>query len=147
MLVTLRSAWLGFEAGALLAAPVLKFLEVATAAADDDAKLKPLFTPLFEPSATASLDGSSESKNYVILNVLDNVRSENRFWRYDTASGAWRLEQTLRGEGVTQISASGVNGDRTDAIWTTSSSYAPHPLAHHHIHLPTTTPTLHRWPC
>jgi hypothetical protein len=55
--------------------------------------------------------------------VLDNVRSENRFWRYDRATGAWSLTHTLHGEGVGSISANGVNGDRTDDIWTTSSSY------------------------
>jgi len=122
VLVTLRTAWLGFAAGALLAAPAQTFLEVASSP-DDEATLKPLFTPLFEPSDTASLDGMSESKSYVILNVLDNVRSENRFWKYDRASGKWSLQQTLRGQGVAQISASGVNGDKTDEIWTTSSSY------------------------
>lgn len=123
LLVTLRSAWLGFAAGAMLAAPARRFLEVATSAEVDEEALRPLFTPLFVPSDSCSLDGSSESKNYMLLNVLDNVRSENRFWRYDKASGKWGLEQTLRGEGVTEISASGVNGDKTDDIWTTSSSY------------------------
>ena len=55
--------------------------------------------------------------------MLDHVRSEVRFWQLDT-SGAWSLKQTLRGEGVDgTVSAGGVNGDRTDAIWTTTSSY------------------------
>ena len=37
---------------------------------------------VFESTATSSLDGKSDSYNYLILEVLDDVRCELRFWRY-----------------------------------------------------------------
>ena len=56
----------------------------------------------------------------------DNVRSELRFWRYEPPTGRWALEQSW-GEGFASISASGVQSDRTDDIWVTSSSYGSRP--------------------
>ena len=35
----------------------------------------PLVTALFEPTPTASMDGFQSTRNYVVLDVLDNVRS------------------------------------------------------------------------
>ncbi|KAL3927866.1 MAG: hypothetical protein SGPRY_002638 [Prymnesium sp.] len=58
LLITLRSSWLGFEAGSLLAAPSGEFL----GSADDEAR-KALLTPLFEPTETSSLEGASETKS------------------------------------------------------------------------------------
>ena len=57
----------------------------------------------------------------MILSILDNVRSELRFWRYEPPTGRWALEQSYKGEGFASISASGVQSDRTDDIWVTSS--------------------------
>ena len=68
LLISLRSDWLGFEAGALLAAPAPQFMATA-----NDAARKALLTPLFVPTASASLEGRSESRNYLILTVLETV--------------------------------------------------------------------------
>ena len=121
-LITLRSAWHGFAAGSLLAAPAAKFLALSVAGADDPA-VKALLFPLFEPTATCSLEGTSETFSYLILQILDNVRSELRFWKYDAALGRWSLTQSFRGDGFASISASGVKADSSDDIWMTSSSY------------------------
>lgn len=75
LLLTLRSPWLGHEAGALLAAPIDAFMD----AADDDAR-SALLTPLFSPTESCSLEGSAETRNYLVLSLLDNVVSELRFW-------------------------------------------------------------------
>ena len=119
IMITLRSEWLGYAAGALLVAPAVEFM----AAGGDKAKQKPLLTPLFEPTATCSLEGSSESLSYVILQILDNVRSELRFIKYDKAARTWTLTRTFRGEGFASLSASGVKADSSDEVWLTSSSY------------------------
>ena len=104
LLVTLRSAWLGHPAGALLAAPADGFM-----GAGDDAARSALLTPLFTPTETCSLEAraeegregasprprtrprrvrdaagtqaSTETKNYLVLSCLDNVVTECRFWR------------------------------------------------------------------
>jgi len=116
LLITLRSDWLGFEAGSLLATPALRFME----AAGDEAR-RALLTPLFTPSPTASLERRAESRHFLILAVLENVVAQLRFWRYD--KGAWLLKHTYKGEGLQAVSASGVNPELSDEIWITASGY------------------------
>ena len=118
LLITLRSEWAfggaTHAAGSLLAVPLLPFMrreavEVVT---------------LFAPTATLSLDGQGETLNYLILDVLNNVRSEIRLWRYRQKQ--WVLEQTYtggEGDGLAAISASGVCASKSDDVWLTSSSY------------------------
>jgi len=80
-----------------------------------------LLKPLFEPSATASLEDRSETKNYLLLSVLETVVAEIRFWKY--SKGTWSLESTYKGEGLVAVSASGVNAEHSDAMWMTASGY------------------------
>ena len=72
-------------------------------------------------------------KSFLILHLLNNVRSELRFWSFDQASGAWSLHHTIHGQGVAQISMQGVHGTRSDELFATSSSYT----------LPTTLSSCH----
>ena len=118
MTLQLRTDWLGFQAGSFLAAPAAAFLATKT-----DEQRKRLLTALFTPSDTCSLEGDTSTKSYLILSVLDNVRCELRFWRYDATAKAWQLKHTHRGANFSSLSASSVNGDRVDDIWMTSSSY------------------------
>ena len=129
LLITLRSDWSfgggAYGAGALLAVPCAPFLR-----GEKDVAV----VQLFEPTATCSLDGTGETKNYLILDVLNNVRTELRLWRYDAkkggagaGAGGWALEQTYRGVGgeaaIEAIGASGVCSTESDELWLTSSSY------------------------
>ena len=68
MVISLRSAWLGHEAGSLLAAPVAAFM-----AAEDDAARGALLFSLFAPTDTCSLLSSSETKNYLVVSALEDV--------------------------------------------------------------------------
>ena len=43
-----------------------------------------------------SLEGTAETRNYLVLSCLDNVVTEHRFWRY--ADGAFTLERQFKGE-------------------------------------------------
>mmetsp|Transcript_35843 Transcript_35843/g.94181 ORF Transcript_35843/g.94181 Transcript_35843/m.94181 type:complete len:766 (-) Transcript_35843:77-2374(-) len=117
LMITLRSEWHGFAAGSLLAAPVAQFMSTAVSG------VKALLTPIFEPTPTCSLEGTTESRSYVILQILDNVRSELRFWKYDKGTRAWELRSTFKDDSLASISASGVKSDTSDDIWVTSSSY------------------------
>jgi len=116
LLVTLRSAWLGHPAGALLAAPADGFM-----GAGDDAARSALLTPLFTPTETCSLEASTETKNYLVLSCLDNVVTECRFWRY--ADGAFSLERSLKGEVGLSPSFSAVDAETSDDLWRTSDGY------------------------
>jgi prolyl oligopeptidase len=75
-LITLRSAWKpgkrSFPAGALVAIKV-----------DDLFAGKDKFTLLFEPTAKRSLADYSTTRNAVLLNILDNVRSQPEAMRLD----------------------------------------------------------------
>ena len=118
LVISLRSAWLGHEAGSLLAAPVAAFMKAA-----DDAARGPLLSVLFAPTETCSLLSSSETKNYLIVSALEDVVGELRFWRYDRPSAGWSLERTFKGVGYASPSAAAVSAEESDAIWLTSSSY------------------------
>ncbi|MFO0908861.1 MAG: prolyl oligopeptidase family serine peptidase [Isosphaeraceae bacterium] len=87
LLLELRTEWkVGgqtYPAGALIAAPFDKFL-----AGDRSFQL------LFEPTERTSLAGFSPTRNHVLLNVLDNVRS--RIYVLTFKDGAW-AKSTLPG--------------------------------------------------
>jgi prolyl oligopeptidase PreP (S9A serine peptidase family) len=46
------------------------------------------FTVLFEPSATVSLDSFAATRDYLILETLDTVKSRYTFWRYNDPAEA-----------------------------------------------------------
>jgi prolyl oligopeptidase len=118
VLVRLRTEWLGYQQGSLLAVDAAQLM----ASGGLDKVQAKLFTPLFEPTPTASMDGFQSTRNYVVLDVLDNVRSQLRFWKYAEGKG-WALETTYAGEGIASLSAKGYEPDKSDAILVTSSSY------------------------
>ena len=115
LLITLRSAWLGHEAGAMLAAPVQAFMD----AADDEAR-SALLTELFTPTETCSLEATTETRNYLILSALDSVVTDLHFYKY--AGDEWTLERSFKAEGFLSPSVSAVSQD-SDAIWVTSEGY------------------------
>ena len=96
MLLSLRSDWhlpggRTLAAGGLYAAPLEAFL---VPAAEEFAPLQSTSPPsgveiheLFAPSAEVSLQGWTQTKNYLILTVLDKVKSGVRGWRL--AGAAW----------------------------------------------------------
>jgi prolyl oligopeptidase len=72
-----------FRAGSLLAADAAAYLKGERA-----------LTPLFEPTATRSLAGSTPTREHLVLNVLDNVASRVEEWhRSLAADGAVRFEK------------------------------------------------------
>jgi prolyl oligopeptidase len=118
LLVTLRSAWhaggLTHPAGSLLSMRLDAFVEGRPAP----------ITPLFLPTASASIEGFSCTRSFLILAVLDNVRSELRFWRTDAGQpSGWVYSQTFHGEGVVSLSARGVDESHSDQIWVISTGY------------------------
>ena len=45
-------------------------------------------TALFEPDASRSLESTSETKDYIVLNVIEHVCTKLVFYKYDAATGA-----------------------------------------------------------
>jgi len=118
LLITLRSPWLGYAAGSLLACPVRAFMAAAPTA---DVARQSMMTELFIPTESCSLEATTETRNYVILSALDDVVTELRFWKYD--KGSWALERTFKEEGLLSPSVSAVSPDSSDAIFITASGY------------------------
>jgi len=82
--IELRTEWCppgcdeAFPAGSLLTAPMADVMK------EDFSGMKALFVP----TDAASLQSSSGTKDFLVLKVLENVRTVLRFWRYD-GGGEW----------------------------------------------------------
>lgn len=87
-LIKLRSEWAPkgapgaakYAAGALLAVPM------AAVVKDEWGGI----VPIFEPTPTKSLESTTETKDYVVLKVLEDVRAKLVFWKYE--GGVWVLQ-------------------------------------------------------
>ena len=94
--VELRSDWMTFKAGSLLVAPAVRFMAMDAGAPVEERERS--MTPLFVPTERSSLDSWHDTEHYLVLNVLDNVRTELRFLKYDLAAGSWKLESSIKGD-------------------------------------------------
>ena len=118
LLISLRSAWTTGEtthpSGSLLAVGVNQFIDQGVAAP---------FTALFAPPADdrVSLSDFVVTKNYVIVEALDNVRSRLSFWKMD---GITWVSRGGESEGVTRgLSMSALDARNSDEYWVTVSSF------------------------
>ena len=80
MLISLRKPWelpggVSHPAGTLLSVGIPEFCEKGTGAK---------FDVLFTPTSRCSLSDFDATKNYLVLQMLDNVCMRLQFWRYDT---------------------------------------------------------------
>jgi len=99
-----------YPAGALIA---VKF--------DDFMKGGRQFDVLFEPSDTTSLAGFSPTRNYFILNVLDNVKNRLYILKHDNTG--WTREPLKGAPGFGTVSASGVDPEHSDDYFLTVTDY------------------------
>jgi prolyl oligopeptidase len=113
LLLRLRSNWTiagrTYLAGSLLGANFDAFLAGEKA-------LEPLFTP----TARQSLAGTSETKNYLIVNELDNVR--NRLWSLSHANGRWTRTQ-LETPDFGSVAMNGTDPDESDDYFMTVTDF------------------------
>jgi prolyl oligopeptidase len=113
LLLRLRSDWTvngkNYPSGALLAAPLEEYLK-------GQARLEELFTP----TERKSLAGSSETKHYLLLNELDNVR--NRLYVLEHKDGSWKRTH-LEAPTFGSIGISGVDPDESDDYFMTVTDF------------------------
>ena len=114
MLLRLRTPWTvggkTYPAGALLAANFEAFL-----------KGERKFDVLFEPTERKSLAGHAPTRNHIILNELDNVRS--RLYVLTHKDGAWQREELPGLPKFGNASASAVDADESDDYFLTVDDY------------------------
>ncbi len=112
--IQLRSDWTvgdrTYPAGALLAC-------------DFDAYLagKRQFDVLFEPTERKSLASISPTKNYVLLNELDNVRS--RIYVLSRENGKWQRDELPGAPQFSTASAHAIDPDESDDYFMTVADY------------------------
>ncbi len=113
ILLTLRKDWQAgthsYKAGSLLAKELPAYLE-----GDRDLSV------LFEPNERTSLDGFSSTKNWLIINVLDNVR--NRLIRVKKSGDQW-IQEDLDSPGLGTVNAWGVDSESSDDYWMTVTDF------------------------
>jgi prolyl oligopeptidase len=114
LLIELRSPWIvadkTYAAGSLLAA---RF--------DDYMKGKRKLTVLFEPTARTSLAGASWTRHHLILNVLEDVK--NHLVVLTPGKGDWSRSSLAGTPGFATISANGVDPEKSDAFFMTTSGF------------------------
>ncbi len=114
LLVELRTDWsVGgktYPAGALLATRFDRFM-----AGDHQ------FDVLFTPSERTSLAGFSPTRNYLLVNELDNVR--NRIYRLEHRNGAWQRALLEGQPEFGTIGASAVDSDESDEFFMTVTDF------------------------
>ncbi|MDT8398416.1 MAG: prolyl oligopeptidase family serine peptidase [Pseudomonadales bacterium] len=113
LLIRLKSEWSvgehSYPAGALLAIDFKAFM-----AGRRD------FAVLFTPSPRTALDSFVTTRNYLITNVLDNVR--NRLYAHRLDAGGWtRTELPTPGVGTASVSA--LDADHSDDYFLTFSGF------------------------
>jgi prolyl oligopeptidase len=91
-LVTLRSDLEGkaaaddattYPAGSMLSLPLRDLIEDDWSGA----------TALFVPTKTKSLSSTTQTKDYIIIKVLEDVRTGLEFWKFDAAARTWSKEE------------------------------------------------------
>jgi prolyl oligopeptidase len=113
MSVRLKSAWTvggkTYAQGSLLAMPLEKFMK-----GDRN------FDVLFEGTERKSLAGVAITKNFIILNELDNVK--NRLYELSYQDGKWN-RRTIEMPGLGTVGASALDADEGDEYFVTLTDY------------------------
>jgi prolyl oligopeptidase len=98
-LIFLRSDWLlndiSYEKGSLLSIPIEEFLHLHSMSGATS--VHHTVTRLFTPSPTTSLDTWTSTKDYLVINVLNDVKTQVVFWRYSEENNE-ENEKAVEGE-------------------------------------------------
>jgi prolyl oligopeptidase len=124
LVVELRSDWTvsagkTFKAGSLLYAPVDEMLKGNMEA----------LSVLFEPTERISLGYWTGTRNYVILSLLDNVKSRFVMFRYDEASKGFVADTGvakrlgLDKASMDKLDCWAEDSDESDRVWVTTTGF------------------------
>lgn len=122
LLLELREAWevagMKFAAGSLLVADFDSFL-------NGERQL----TVLFEPTERSSLASFSPTKDYILLNVLEDVK--NKIWVLQINQGEWKSEPLQGAPQIGTVEVSAVDPDESNEFWMITSDFlTPNSLFH-----------------
>jgi prolyl oligopeptidase len=113
MSVRLKSDWtvggVTYKQGSLIAIPFANFM-----------KGERKFDVLFEGSERKSLSGSTVTKNFIIINELDNVK--NRLVELSLKNGKWQRRAVMM-PGLGTVSVGAIDADTSDDYFMTLTDY------------------------
>lgn len=114
LLLELRDNWTvggkTYAAGSLLATNFDAFMKGGR-----------VFDVLFTPTATTSLASVTPTRNYFVLNVLDNVKNRLRVLKHD--GKRWQTSEFTGAPKIGTVNVSAVDADSSDAVWMSYSDY------------------------
>jgi prolyl oligopeptidase len=114
LIVELREPWemegASFPAGALLITNFDEFM---------DGKRE--FEAVFEPTERTSLAGYSPTRDYMLLNVLEDVK--NRIYVLEPSDEGWRRPELVGAPAIGTVGVRPVDADESNDYWMTVSGY------------------------
>lgn len=118
LLVWLRKPWdlagRTMPGGSLLSFGIDDFCSRGTAAAAE---------VLFTPSARTSLQDFDATRNYLVLNILDNVKSLLHFWRWAPETSAWVSEGAEPSAAIRGASLQPLDEEESDEYFFATNSF------------------------
>lgn len=125
LIVQLRSeltlAGKSFASGSMLALPLSSISYSLNNSEGKDSSL--VLTVLFEPTATVSLDSYCTTKDYLLVTLLDTVKTRINYWRYDKSSKMWSLQSSESSAAIRGVSLTAFDRHHSNDFWFTSSSW------------------------
>ncbi len=113
ILITLKSAWTvagkTWPSGSLIASDFEKFQAGERQ-----------FTQLFSPSTTTALNGTTATKNFLIVEALDNVKGRLTEWRFK--NGQWS-QRAINAPAFGTIGATAIDADSSDDYFFTHADF------------------------
>ncbi|MBY0444149.1 MAG: prolyl oligopeptidase family serine peptidase [Burkholderiales bacterium] len=113
ILITLKSAWTvagkTWPSGSLIASDFEKFQAGERQ-----------FTQLFSPSPTTALNGTTATKNFLIVEALDNVKGRLTEWRFK--DGQWS-QRAINAPAFGSIGATAIDADSSDDYFFTHADF------------------------
>lgn len=79
------------------------------------------FDVAFEPTENTSLASYSPTRNYLLLNVLEDVK--NRIYVLSPEGDGWKREKLTGAPEIGTVGVSAVDADESNAYWLTSDDY------------------------
>jgi prolyl oligopeptidase len=120
MLITTRCEWTppnhhrSYAAGSLISVGIDDFLANG---------LDSALTVLFEPTATVSLESMTLLQSFVILTVLDDIKSRLIFWEYSTAENQWICRGQEAKPVIRGVTLYAYDSDRSNMFWMNLSTF------------------------
>ena len=118
ILVKLKSDWVtgskSHPPGSLLAIDLDQFLR--------QGKDNTTVTVLFSPTDRMSMNGYSRTRNYLVIEILEYVKSRLQIWEFSESKG-WIIKFVESEAAVRGISVSAIDSTTSDECWVTTSSF------------------------